>query len=214
MHLYFTIELNLSHFPKGKFFSVKTSTTNFDKLSKTIINWRLSITLVLGLNGQSVVLSILGPLTQLLSLRASEEIPRVPVSAGLSPLSMWCHWSVVVESRISPVRLPTKTGSLLQEWSHWRTVVLSVHKKISVTSKARPLKISSFKRVARRAAWSSNFGIESAFIGATRALLNTKANSVWWELASRARRKATAQKTSCELSPNIGSSIRPKGSVK
>ena len=43
-----------------------------------------------GLNDQSVVLILLGPTTQLLSLRASEEIPRVPVSAGLSPLR-WCH---------------------------------------------------------------------------------------------------------------------------
>ena len=93
--LYFTIELNLSHFPKGKFFSVKTSTTKFDEVSRQmsishdgLLSLILSITLVSGLNGQSVVLSILGPLTQLLSLRASEEIPRVPVSAGLSPLSM------------------------------------------------------------------------------------------------------------------------------
>ena len=95
VRLYFTIELNLSHFPKGRFFSVKTSRTKFDEFSRQMLishdgplSLILSITLVSGLNGQSVVLSILGPLTQLLSLRASEEIPRVPVSAGLSPLSM------------------------------------------------------------------------------------------------------------------------------
>ena len=95
MRLYFTIELNLSHFPKERFFSVKTSTKKFDKLYRQMsishdghLNLILSITLVSGLNGQSVVLSILGPLTQLLSLRASEEIPRVPVSAELSPLSL------------------------------------------------------------------------------------------------------------------------------
>ena len=95
VRLYFTIELNLSHFPKGRSFSVKTSTEKFDELYRQMsishdgpLNLILSITLVSGLNGQSVVLSILGPLTQLLSLRASEEIPRVPVSAGLSPLSM------------------------------------------------------------------------------------------------------------------------------
>ena len=174
----------------------------------------LSITLVSRLNGQSVVLSILGPLTQLLSLMSSEEFPRVPVSAGISPLSMWCHWSVVVDSRFSPVRFPTKTGNLFQELSHWRAVVLSVHMKKSVTLKVKSFKISFFKRVARRAIWSSYFGIDSAFIGATRALPNTKANSVWCELASRARRKATAQKTSCELSPDMWSSIRSKGSVK
>ena len=93
--LYFTIELSLSQFPKGTFFSVKTSTTKFHEFSREMsishdgpLSLILSITLVTGLNGQSVVLSILGPLTQLLSLRASEEIPRVPVSAGLSPLSI------------------------------------------------------------------------------------------------------------------------------
>ena len=92
---YFTIELNLFHFPKGRFSSVKTSTTKYDEFSRQMsithdgpLSLILSITLVSGLNGQSVVLNILGPLTQLLSLRASEEIPRVPVSAGLSPLSM------------------------------------------------------------------------------------------------------------------------------
>ena len=95
VRLYFTSELNLSHFPNGRFFSVKTSTTKFDESSRQMsishevpLSHILSITLVSGLYGQSVVLSILGPLTQLLSLRASEEIPRVPVSAGLSPLSM------------------------------------------------------------------------------------------------------------------------------
>ena len=95
VRLYFTIELNLSHFPNGRFFSVKTSTTKFDDFSRQmlishegLLSLILSITLESGLNGQSIVLSILGPLTQLLSLRASEEIPRVPVSAGLSPLSM------------------------------------------------------------------------------------------------------------------------------
>ena len=93
--LYFTIELNHSHFPKGRCFSVKTSTTKFDEFSRQMsishdgpLSLILSITLVSGLNGQSVLLKILEPLTQLFSLRASEEIPRVPVSAGLSPLSM------------------------------------------------------------------------------------------------------------------------------
>ena len=170
----------------------------------------LSITFVSVLNGRSVVLSIPGLLNQLLS----EEIPRVSVSAGLSALSMWCQWSVVVDSRISSVRLPTWMGNLLQELSHWRTVVLSVHMKISVTLKIRSFKISSFKRIARRAAWCSNFVIESVFIGATGALPKTKATSVWCELASRARRKATAQQKSCELSPNMWSSIRSKVSVK
>ena len=64
-----------------------------------------------GINGQSVVLRLLEPITHLLSLRASEEIPRVPVSAGLSPLRTVCHLSIVVGSRISPTRLATNTGN-------------------------------------------------------------------------------------------------------
>ena len=129
-------------FSEWKILSVKTSTTKFDQFSrqrsishKSAVSLILSITLVSGLEGQSVVLSMLGPSTQLPSLRASEEIPRVPVSAGLSPLSMWCHWSVVVDSRVSPVRLPTKTGNLLQKLRHWRLVVLINHMNMSVTSK-------------------------------------------------------------------------------
>ena len=81
VRLYFTIELNLSHFSNGNFFSVKTSTTKIDKSSRQMsishegsLSLILSISLVSGLYGQSVVLSILGPLTQLLSLRASEKI--------------------------------------------------------------------------------------------------------------------------------------------
>ena len=80
VRLYFTIKLNLSHFQRGKFFSVKTSTTIFDEFSRQMsishdgpLSLILSITLVSVLSGQSVVLNILGPLTQLLSLRASEE---------------------------------------------------------------------------------------------------------------------------------------------
>ena len=79
VRLFFTIELKLSHFSKGKLFSFKTSTTKFDEFPRQMslshdspLSLILSVTLVSGLNGQSVVLSILGPLTQLLSLRASE----------------------------------------------------------------------------------------------------------------------------------------------
>ena len=58
--LYFTIELNLSYFPKGRFFSVKTSTTKFEEFSRQMsishdgpLSLILSITLVSGLNGDS-----------------------------------------------------------------------------------------------------------------------------------------------------------------
>ena len=71
----------------------------------------LLITRSSGINGQSVVLRMLGPITELLSLRASEEIPRVPISAGLSPPRTWCHSSIVVDSKISPTRLAMNTGN-------------------------------------------------------------------------------------------------------
>ena len=64
----------------------------------------LLITRSSSINGQSVVLRILGPLSQLLFLRASEEIPRVPVSAGLSPLKTRCHSSKMVDSWILTTR--------------------------------------------------------------------------------------------------------------
>ena len=87
----------------------------------------LLITRSSGINGQSVVLRKLGPITQLLSLRTSEEIPRVPVSAGLSPLRTWCQSSIVVDSRILRTRLATNTGNFSVEFSYCKTVVLSVH---------------------------------------------------------------------------------------
>ena len=200
----------------------KTQVTNVEAFSRQVsisheglFSRSLLIIFVSGLKGQSIVLSILGPLSQMVSLRVSEEIPRVPVSAGLSPLSIRCYWSIVVDSRISAVQLPTNTGNLLHELSHCRTVVLSVCIKTSGTSNVRPFEISFFKLVARRAAWSFSFGIiKSAFLGATRGLPNTKALSILCKLVTRARRKETAQNTSCELSPNMWSSIRSKSLVK
>ena len=71
VRLNFTIELNLSHFPMGRVFSIKSSTTKFDEFSRQmsisldgLLSLILSITLVSGLSGQSVVLCILGPVTQ------------------------------------------------------------------------------------------------------------------------------------------------------
>ena len=97
-----------------------TSVTKEDDVSKQLSTSqagpfkRISlITRSSGINGQSVVLRMLGPITQLLSLRASEEIPRVPVSAGFSPLRTWP--SIVVDSRISPTRFATNTGKF--QWS-------------------------------------------------------------------------------------------------
>ena len=57
----------------------------------------------------------------------------------------------------------------LSEFTQWSTVVLSVHKNLLDTGMVRELRISSFKRVASDMVSSSNFGRESAFIGATLA---------------------------------------------
>ena len=111
-----------------------TSVTKEDDVSKQLSTSQegpfkriLLITRSSGINGQSVVSRMLGPITQLLSLRASKKVLRVPVSAGLLPLRLWCHLSIVVDSRISPTRLATNTGNFSAEFSHCNTVVLSVH---------------------------------------------------------------------------------------
>ena len=67
-----------------------TSVTKEDDVSKQLSTSQerpferiLLITRSSVIKGQSVVLRRLGPITQMLSLRASEEINRVPVTAGL-----------------------------------------------------------------------------------------------------------------------------------
>ena len=133
--LHLVKELNLSQLNPclGCLMDV-TSVTKEDDVSKQLSTSQekpfkriLLIKRSSGINGQSVVLRMLRPITQLLSLRASEEIPRVPVSAGLSPLKTWCHSSIVVDSRISPTRLATNSGNFSVEFSHCKTVVLSVY---------------------------------------------------------------------------------------
>ena len=104
------------------------------------------ITCSSGINGQSVVSLMLGPITQLLSLRASNEIPRVPVSAGLSRLRTWCHSSIVVDWRISSTRLATNTvifGCGVQPLQNCSTICPHVDMILTVWA---------FSRVASRAA--------------------------------------------------------------
>ena len=135
-----------------------TSVTKEDDISKQLSTSQEEhfkqisfITCSSGLNGQSVVLIMLGPITQLLSLRAFNEIPRVPVSAGLSRLRTWCHSSIVVDSRISPTRLATNTGifgSEVQPLQNCSTICPHVDMILTV----RAVIISSFSRVASRAA--------------------------------------------------------------
>ena len=92
--------------------------------------------------------------------------------------------------------------------------MLSVHMNVFNTGMVRALRTSSFKRVASNAACSSSFGMESAFMGATLAFPKTKATCVSSEVFTRARRKATAQKISSELSPNMCNSTQSTGAEK
>ena len=160
-------------------------------------NFIFVITSTFDRKGQSLVLRKLGPWVQLLSFKASAAIPRVPVSAGLFSVSTWYHSSTVVTSSISPTRLATNTGCFAVEWSHCSTVVMSVHIKTSFIGIESAFKMSILRRVASKEACSSNFGMEIAFIGATRALLKMKASFVSCVSIMRARRNPTAHKTSC-----------------
>ena len=83
--------------------------------------------------------------------------------------------------------------------------MLSVHMNVNVfdTGMVRCLRRSSFKPVASNAACSLSLGMESAFMGATLVSPKTKATCVSSEYSTRARRKATAQKTSSELPPKM-----------
>ena len=133
--LYLVRELNLSQLsPCSGCLMDVTSVTKEDDVSKQISTSQegpfkriLLITSSSAINGQSVALRMLGPITQLLSLRAIEEIPRVSVLAGLSPLRTWCHSSIVVDSRILPTRLAKNTGIFSVGINHCKTVVLLVN---------------------------------------------------------------------------------------
>ena len=165
-------------------------------------------TSVLGSNGNSLVFKKSGPLTQLLDCKTTADIPRVPASAGLSLEATWSHSSTLVCSKISQTRFAINIRCLDAELSHCKTVVLSVHMKTLLTFTVRARQISCFNRVASSAACNSSFGTVMTFIGAKRALPRTNASTVGgpFEVVTRARRIATALKTSCELSPNMCSS--------
>ena len=90
----------------------------------------------------------------------------------------------------------------------------SVHMNVFDTEMVRALRISSFKRVASNASFSSSFEMESAFMDATFAFPKKKATCVSSEVYTRPRRKATAQKTFSELSPHMCNSTNSTGAVK
>ena len=73
--------------------------------------------------------------------------------------------------------------------------MLSVHKNVFDEGMIRALMISSFKRITSNAAYSSSFGMEGPFLGATLAFPKTKKTCTSSEVFTRARRKATAQKS-------------------
>ena len=158
---------------------------------------------MLGLKSYSHFFNRLGPFKQLLVFNDSAEIPLNSLSTGISLLS-----------KASPFRFATKLGCLLPEFNQWSTVVLSVHKKVFYTGPFRALSLSSFKRLASNAACCSSCGMESAFMGATLAFGKTKETCVSSELFTWARKKASAQNASSELSPNLCNSTHSTGAVK
>ena len=84
------------------------------------------------------------------------------------------------------------------------TVVLSVHTKhLSIISETARC-LSYCNRDASKTACNSNFGIVRHFMGKTISLPKTKSTSVVSVplVTSLPRRKATAPKMSCELSPS------------
>ena len=174
----------------------------------TIPSLMLLTTSLLGSNGNYLVLKKSRPLTQLLDCKTSADIPWVPASAALSVEATWFHSSTLVCSKTSHTRFATNIGCLLVELSHYKTVVLSVHIKTLLICTVGARQMSCFNRAASSAACSSSFGTAMTFIGATRALPRRNASAVWGplEVVTRARRNATALKTSCELSPNKCSS--------
>ena len=116
----------------------------------------LSTTSVFGTKGNCLILKKSGRLTQLLDCKTSADIPRVPVSAGLSQVATWFHWSTLVFSRISLTRFAMKMGCLFVEFIHCKMMVLSVHINTLSTVTVNARQIYLFKRAARRAACNSN----------------------------------------------------------
>ena len=158
-----------------------------------------------GINGQLGLLKKSRRFNQLLLNRAMAGNPRVPASAGLSPVGACFHSSTAVSSRISLTKFATATGCFSGDCNHCGTVVQSVHMKCFSMFSETGRSISCCNGDANKAACNSNFGIARNFMGAIFALPERKTNSVvsvpWVTILTR--RKATALKTSCAaLSPN------------
>ena len=86
-----------------------------EKVSSIVTAWltpslMLLMTSSFGTNGKREIVKKCGPLTQLLSCKASADIPRVPAPAELSLVASWFHWSTLIFSRISKTRFVTKIG--------------------------------------------------------------------------------------------------------
>ena len=115
-------------------------------------------------------------------LRASKEIDRISVSAGLSPLKTWRRSSIVTDSRISPTRLAMNTRNLSLEFSNCKTVVLPVHVWTWLILTVSAFSISSFSRVAGRAAvfrFCANSRIASRMQDSTAQKRSNKWSSIW-----------------------------------
>ena len=175
-----------------------------DTVSSKVTAWltpslMLLMTSLIGTKRKRELVKKCGHVTQLLSCKASADIPRVPASAVLSLVATWFHCSSLVYSKISQTRFETKVGCFSLELIHWRTVVLSSHMNTRLTVIVNACVISPFSRAASRAACNSSFGRVITSIGATRTFPKTNASS----FVFFARRSFYSGLQECDRSENI-----------
>ena len=91
-----------------------------------------------------------GLLTELIKCKITAGIPRVTASAELSLVATWCHWSTLLDTKISQSLFATKLGFFSLDIIHWRTVGLSVHKHTWLTVTVSARNLSFFSRVASK----------------------------------------------------------------
>ena len=148
-------------------------------MSSTATAWltlslMLLMTSVFGTKGNRELVQKCGPLTQLLSCRASADIHFEPGSPGLSFVVARFHWSTLVYCEISQTRFATKIACFSLKLIYWRTVALPVHMNTWLKTTVSACVISFFSRAASGAASDSSFGTVNTFKDATRPFLKNK----------------------------------------
>ena len=170
MRKYFVKELIFFQSRKAK---LLTKLTSFCAAVTTVV---FNVMLWRSESGSFLARQKVGPFSQKFSWRLWISILLVAISAGLLFIETWFHLSIVVRSKISAMRLATKTRCLRLDCNQWRTVVLSVHVYTRCTLTVIASNTRTSCRPASKAAWISSNGLDSAFIGATLALPKTKAS--------------------------------------